>query len=377
MSENRVIVLASNTSWYLYNFRKSTIKALIFAGYKPLCIAPEDEYSKKLIELGAQFEASGMVGESTNPFTEISTFLNLILLLRRLKPKFVFNFTIKMNIYAGLVCRLLGIPYSNNVSGLGTAFLHPGLVYKVAQYMYGISNRHATTVFFQNEDDMHLFLERGLAFDKRATLLPGSGVDIQEYSFQPMVSSDDQLVFLMIGRVIADKGVKEFVEAARIVNKKVPGTRFLLMGSWKISNKSAFDETTIDTWVKEGVVEFLGHQADAKTWIYECDVVVLPSYREGMPRTILEAASCGRPSIVTDVPGCRQAVIHDETGWLCEVRSAESLAIRMLGCIQLGRPSLLPFGNRARKCVETKFSDKIVVNEYLRLLNTVYQKVRS
>jgi len=370
MKSKKNIFLSSNTSWYLYNFRKSTIVELINQGYKPVCIAPKDEYSEKLIGLGAEFISLSVEGKSTNPFKEVLVIFRIFKILLKYRPLFVFNFTIKMNIYFGLCCILLKIPYSNNVSGLGTAFLHKGFAYSIAKKMYGISNHLAKVVFFQNEDDLNLFANLRLADRKSSILLPGSGVDIKEFSYQPLNKENSFHTFIMIARVIGDKGVKEFVHASTMVADIYPETRFQILGDWDISNKSRFDESIIKGWQSTTNVEFLGHQENVKPWIYKSDVIVLPSYREGMPRTVLEAASCGRPAIVSDVPGCRHAIKPERTGWLCEVKSSRSLADKILFCIELSHSTLEEHGKLAREHIECNFSDELVINQYIKLLES-------
>ncbi|MEZ8700422.1 glycosyltransferase family 4 protein [Vibrio cyclitrophicus] len=371
MSKNKLVFLTSNTSWYLYNFRRSTILSLIERGYQPICIAPTDDYSQKLVALGAKFVALGVEGKSTNPLKELFVFFKMIKILKGYKPKFVFNFTIKMNIYVGLCCALLKIPFANNVSGLGTAFLHKGVAYSLAKRLYGLSNYFAKTVFFQNDEDRNLFNTLGLVNKEKTILLPGSGVNVTEYQYKRLSRESRTRTFLMIARVIADKGVREYVEAANAVQQEFPDTRFILVGDWNISNKSAFDESIINDWQENSAVEFMGHQDDVRSWIYKNDVVVLPSYREGMPRTILEAASCGRPAIVSDVPGCRHAIVAESTGWLCEVRSSESLATKMKETLLLSTDELEVFGQSARKHIEDNFSDVLVVNACMNVLNDI------
>ena len=371
MSNNKIVFLTSNTSWYLYNFRRSTIVSLIERGYQPVCLAPLDDYSEKLVTLGAQFVALGVDGKSTDPFKELFVFFKTIKILKNFKPDFVFNFTIKMNIYVGLCCALLRIPFANNVSGLGTAFLHKGIAYSLAKRLYGLSNHFAKAVFFQNDEDRNLLVKLGLVKKENTILLPGSGVDVLEYQYEKLCQDNQTRTFLMIARVIADKGVREYIEAANAVQKKFPNTRFILVGDWNISNKSAFDEQTINDWQQNSSVEFLGHQNNVRSWIYKSDVLVLPSYREGMPRTVLEAASCGRPAIVTDVPGCRHAIIEGATGWLCEVRSSESLAAKMKETLLMSTDELEEFGKRARKNIEDNFSDVLVVNACIKVLNGI------
>jgi glycosyltransferase involved in cell wall biosynthesis len=361
------VVITSNTSWYLLKFRKGTILQLLASGYRVVCLAPRDSYSSKLEALHVEFLPLPLEGKSINPAQELRSLSFIYSAIKQLRPAFVFNHTIKLNLYVGLSCRLLDIPYSNNVSGLGTAFLHEGLAYKLARKLYGLTNSGARTVFFQNEEDRDVFLKLGLVGEGTIALLPGSGIDLDAYAFTTFPKSRP-LVFLMIARLIADKGVREFVNAARIVSAAGENARFILVGPGGISNKSAISDAEVEGWVTEGVIEYVGNQDDVIPWLEQSHVLVLPSYREGMPRTVLEAASIGRPAIVSDVPGCRQSVVDGETGWYCQVRDADSLSERMLHVLKLSCEELEQFGLRARKRVEEKFSEKLVIDRYLECL---------
>jgi glycosyltransferase involved in cell wall biosynthesis len=367
----RTVLITSNTSWYLLKFRKGTIQRLLAEGYHVVCLAPEDAYSVKLEELGAEFIAVPLEGKSIGPLLELKSLLAIYCIVRKLKPAFVYNHTIKMNLYVGLSCRLLDVPYSNNVSGLGTVFLHKGLAYRLAQKLYGYTNSGAKTVFLQNEEDRDTFLELKLVTEDKAVLLPGSGIDLNAYAFSP-VPETKPFTFIMIARLIADKGVREYVDAARTVIAVCTtdeNLRFILVGPGGISNASAIGDDEVARWNTQGVVEYVGNQDDVIPWIEQSHVLVLPSYREGMPRTVLEAASIGRPAIVTDVPGCRQSVVDGETGWYCEVRDVESLAVSMLRVVDLPREELERFGVRARHRVEERFSEELVISRYLECLS--------
>lgn len=333
-------------------------------------MAPPDEWSGELEALGARFIPLPMNAAGTNPLAELGLMLRARRLLRAERPDFLFNFTIKMNLYFGLSARMLGIPYANNVSGLGTAFIHDTPVYRAVQRLYGVSNRGARRVFFQNSEDRDLFLARDLAPSQRITLLPGSGVDVQRFAFTPMPdgAGEGALHFLMISRLIGDKGVREFVAAARTVKAQYPECRFTLLGPSGVSNRTAVTDAELSQWREQAIVDLPGEQRDVLPSLQTCHVLVLPSYREGMPRTVLEAAAVGRPAIVTDVPGCRHAVVPDQTGWLCEVRSAESLAERMIQVIESSRRQpewLAGFGERAAERVRREFDERIVVQAYL------------
>ena len=228
---NSTVVITSNTSWYLLKFRKGTILRLLAKGYRVVCLAPLDPYSEKLEDLGAEFISVPLEGKSVGPVREFKSLLAIYFIVRKLKPAFVYNHTIKMNLYVGLSCRLLGVPYSNNVSGLGTVFLHKGLAYYLAQKLYGFTNGGAQTVFFQNEEDRNTFLDLGLVVEDKTALLPGSGIDLKAYAFKPIPEAKP-FVFIMIARLIADKGVREYVDAARTVRAGAAGEkpRFILVG---------------------------------------------------------------------------------------------------------------------------------------------------
>jgi glycosyltransferase involved in cell wall biosynthesis len=359
------IVFLSNTTWSLYNFRRSTIAALAERGYEVVCVAPADEYGEHLQrELGVQHYDWPLRGASINPLRELWAIVALTRLLIRLRPRFVFNFTVKGNIYGGLVCGLLGVPYANNVSGLGTAFLHDRALFRVVRHLYGRANCRARRVFFQNPDDRRLFTSRGLAAAAATVQLPGSGVDLAHFQPQPLPARPP-FVFLMLARLLGDKGVREFVAAARLLRARGFAVRAIVVGGMADGNKSGIRASELEQWLSEGVVEVWGHQRDVRPFIRACHVVVLPSYREGLPRSVLEAAACCRPALVSNVPGCRHAVADGETGWVVRPRDAAALAERMQQILFLTDPELERMGAAARRFVERRFSDRIVIRATL------------
>ena len=365
------IVLCSNTSWYLYNFRKSTIRELQAQGYKVVCLSPQDDFSQRLEEeLGAEHVPLPMVGKSTGLVDELRSLLFIFQAFWRHKPVFVFNFTIKLNLYGGLACTVLRVPFANNISGLGTAFIHDSWLFRRVRQIYGWVNRRARHLFFQNEEDLALFRDAGLLGKTPMTLLPGSGVDLDHFAFQPLPKRAT-ITFVMIARLLGDKGVREYAAACRRLRETGVTARFLLVGPLGVSNHSAVSEVEVADWQGEGVLEYLGATDDVRPVIAESHVLVLPSYREGMPRTVLEAAAMGRPAIVTDVPGCRQAVVDGETGWLCQVRDAESLASCMTACLDMSYEQLAVAGRAARRRIESDFDERIVIQAALDCLDSV------
>ncbi|WP_414430019.1 glycosyltransferase family 4 protein [Alcanivorax sp. IL3] len=361
------VLLSSNTSWYLYNFRKSTIRALLDEGHEVICLSPLDEFSHRLeSELGALHIALPMDGKSTGLFVELVSVFFIWKTLRRYRPSFVFNFTIKLNLYCGLACISQRIPFANNISGLGTAFIHDSWLFRRVRQLYGWVNRHARHLFFQNDEDLAVFRDSGLLGDTSFTLLPGSGVDLDYFAFQPLPKG--VVTFVMIARLLGDKGVREYAAACRFLKQRQASVRCLLVGPLGVSNHSAISEDEVARWHEEGILDYRGQTDDVRPLIAESHVLVLPSYREGMPRTVLEAAAMGRPAIVTDVPGCRHAIDVDKTGWLCEPRNSDSLASQMLTVAATKLDSLQRSGDAARQRMETSFSELRVVRAYLECL---------
>jgi glycosyltransferase involved in cell wall biosynthesis len=230
-----------------------------------------------------------------------------------------------------------------------------------------VALRRSHRVFFHNDDDRNLFLAQRLVAPAQAAVIPGSGVDLKRFVASPLPSKADGLTFLFIGRLLREKGVGEFVEAAGMVREQVPTARFRILGPTDQGPRGVRSDQ-LDRWVRDGVVDYLGTAADVRPAIGAADCVVLPSYREGMPRVMLEAAAMGRPLIAVDVPGCRQIVRDGETGFLAEVRSASSLADKMLDLIRLDSKARAEMGRCARRVAEAELSEELVERAYLEAL---------
>nr|WP_228259028.1 glycosyltransferase family 4 protein [Marinobacter sp. JH2] len=363
-----VIFLTSNTSWYLYNFRASTIQALREQGNRVICLSPPDDFSQRLVdELGAEHVALPLDGKSTGAVQELRSLRFIWAVMRRYRPDFVFNFTVKMNIYCGLVCALQKVSFANNISGLGTAFIHDSWLFRRVRQVYGLVNRRARRLFFQNEEDLSVFRDKGLLGDTPYTLLPGSGVDLQRFQASPLPACGP-FTFIMVARLLGDKGVREYADACRQLKAEGLDVRCLLVGPLGVSNRTAISEQDVRQWQADNIVDYHGATDDVRPLIEQAHVLVLPSYREGMPRTVLEAAAMGRPAIVTDVPGCRHAIEPEVTGWLCEVRSAGSLAEQMRRVVNMSVSELEEAGSAARERMEARFSEEVVVQAYLECL---------
>lgn len=366
-----VVFLTSNTSWYLYNFRASTIQALREQGNRVICLSPPDDFSRRLVdELGAEHIALPLDGKGTGAVQELRSLRFIWMVMRRYRPDFVFNFTVKMNIYCGLVCALQKIPFANNISGLGTAFIHDSWLFRRVRQVYGLVNRRAQRLFFQNEEDFSVFRNAGLLGSVPVTLLPGSGVNLKRFAFSPLPQGKP-VTFLMIARLLGDKGVREYAQAAALLQARHIPARCVLLGQLGVSNRTAITRDEVQQWQHNGVLDYQGETNDVRPFIRHAHALVLPSYREGMPRTVLEAAAMGRPAIVTDVPGCRHAIEPGVTGWLCEVRSAESLAAQMQRFVEMDPADRQAAGDAARRRMEAHFSEDVVVRAYLDCLENM------
>lgn len=364
-------MLAANSCWNIVNFRRPLLEALAAAGYRLLVVAPEDGYSAQLAALGAEFVPIRLASSGLSPLADARLIADYARLLRVHRPAALLGFTVKPNIYASLAARGTGVRVINNISGLGTAFLRPGPLQRLVSALYRAALSRSAIVFFQNPDDRALFLNRRLVRAGQARLLPGSGIDLVRFAPRPRPGAEGEgLRFLLIARMLWDKGVGDYVEAARLLRPAHPAARFALLGPVGADNRSAVPRATIDRWVAEGVIEYVGETDDVRPAIAAADCVVLPSYREGLPRSLIEAAAMARPAIASDVPGCRQAVVEGVTGFLCAPRSADALAAAMARMIALDTAARKKMGAAAREMAERAFDQKLVVRAYLDALAT-------
>lgn len=360
------IVISSNTSWYIYNFRKNTILSLISCGYKVIAICPRDEYSEKIHELGCEFIHLDIDQGGTNPIKDINTFINFLIVYSKVKPSVVLNFTPKNNIYSTLAAKFCNAKVINNIAGLGMVFINESLTAKLARILYKISQRKADKIFFQNEDDKKLFLDNKLVDESITERIPGSGVDLTRFTLQS--ADDDGVVrFLLIARMLYDKGVGHYVESARILKAKYGDTvEFQLLGFVGVKNPSAVTELEMKAWVDEGVVNYLGTSDCVEEVISQIDCMVLPSfYREGVPKSLLEAGAMGKPIVTTDNVGCRETVDDGINGFLCETRSTVSLVDALEKIIQMTHEDRLIMGKASRAKIEREFNEQIIINTYL------------
>lgn len=371
------ILMTVNAAWNIWNFRRPLVEALLTDGHSVTVLAPLDDSVADLQRIGCRFRPLEMNVKGLNPVEDLKLQRTLKRIFKEEQPDAILSFTIKNNIFGARAARAACVPFVPNVTGLGTAFLSGGLLQTIAEQLYRRAFDKLPVVFFQNEDDRGLFLDRKLVRKEQARLLPGSGIDLVRFAQVEMPSADAPPVFLMIARLLRDKGVNEFVEAARQIKARHPNARFQLLGATGSENRTAIDTATVEAWVAEGVVEYLGTTNDVRPTIAAASCVVLPSYREGAPRTLIEAAAMARPLIATDVPGCRAVVDHDVSGFLCEVRSAASLATAMESFLALSSDARTAMGKAGRAKMEREYDQALVVAAYREALAVLTGKGRG
>lgn len=359
------ILLTGNSSFILSNFRAGLIRALIADGHRLSALAPEDDHAADLRGLGCRVVPLRIDRTGTNPAAEAALLARVFRALRRERPDAVLSYTIKNNIYGALAANRLGIPFLPNVTGLGTAFTGPGMLNRVVLTLYRRAFRELPVVFFQNDADMATLTGAGIVAPGRARLLPGSGVDLDAFAPAPLPERGTGVTFVLMARMLWDKGVGEYVEAARRIRATRPEIRFQLVGPTDDANPAAIDAATVAGWAAEGAVDYLGTVADVRPVIAGADCLVLPTYyREGTPRSLLEAGAMARPAIATDAPGCRDVVADGETGYLCAPRDVDSLTAALTRMIDDGPARRAAMGRAARARVARLYDEAHVIAAY-------------
>lgn len=364
------ICIVVNSAWNIYNFRAGLIRSLQKSNHEIITVAPDDGYVKHLQKLGCRHRNIQIENKGNNPIKDFWLFLQLFCIYLVEKPHVVLHYTIKPNIYGTLAAAVLKIPSINNVTGLGTTFLHDNLTAKIAHWLYRFAFRFAQVVFFQNPDDRQVFVERRLVKPEITDLLPGSGIDTNK--FRPSQSPKNKVfTFLLIARILYDKGILEYVEAIRILRRKNIQARFWLLGKIETSAGLGIPPSEVAAWEAEGLLEYLGTADNVIPIIRRADCVLLPSYREGTPRTLLEAASLGKPIIATNVPGCRETVQHGFNGFLCKVKDPADLADKMEQIMKADEVTRRKMGQNSRRLAVERFDQRIVIRKYQQALASI------
>lgn len=352
------IVIISHYSKSLINFRGDLIRAMIELGHEVICLGPEAGYKQPLQELGADYLQIPLHRTGLNPLKDVKTLFSLRKVLKEIKPDIVFSYTVKPIVYGSIAAHMAGVRRMYAlISGLGYVFIgqtfKQRLLTQIVAFLYRQGLKYNQVVFFQNPDDLHLFVSKSIVpKTAKPVLVNGSGVNIEKFAFAPPKLSS--VTFLLIARLIKDKGILEYVESARLLKQKYPDAKFQLLGPLDI-NPAAITQEQLERWTKEGIIEYLGKTNDVRPYIADASVFVLPSfYREGTPRSVLEAMSMGRPIITTDAPGCRETVIDGKNGFLVPVKDVDSLKSAMEKFI-LNPDLIVQMGKQSRIIAEEKY----------------------
>lgn len=360
------VLMLGNHEIVIYNFRKELIERMIQEGYEVYVALPYGPKVELLKEMGCKFVDTPINRRNTNPFEDLKVFLNYIKVLREVKPDVVLTYTVKPNVYGGIACRIKKIPYICNVTGLGSGYLNGGIVQKVVQILSKLAFRKANKVFFQNTADRDLLVQQGVVKDNY-DLLPGSGVNLETYKVLPYPPKDQPINFNFVARVMKDKGIDEYLEAAKIIKKKYPNVIFNVIG---MIDQPHYEEI-LKKYEEDGIIKYHGFQTDMMPFIERCNCMINPSYTEGMSNVLLENAACGRPLIASNIPGCKEIIDEGKNGYKFNVKKIDDLVEKIEIFINKNYKNKIEMGLYGREKVKKEFDRQIVVDKYINIIKKV------
>jgi len=362
------IILFANSDWFLYNYHLSLAAFLKKEGHEVILLSPGGSYVKFLEQAGLEWRDFPLSRKGMNPIQEIRTIYRLRKVMKDIQPDVLHNFTLKSVLHGSLATKGLAVGKTiNTITGLGYLFINNNFFVRIIREFIKISLRFAlkgTTVVFLNKEDRQFYLEQKIISEEQAFIINGAGVDTKKYC--PADKTDEQFNIIFPARLLKDKGIYEFIEAARIVKKHHAQAQFILVGSVDKGNPSSVTSEEIKAWQKEGIIEWWGWQKDMVKVYHRAFLVCLPSYREGLATSLLEAAACGVPIIATDVPGCREVVRHNETGFLVPARDAKALAGSIIYLLD-HQDLLVGMGLKGRELIINKYSQERINAETYKL----------
>ena len=368
--KGKKIAVIENGLISTYTMREGLMMHLLKVGCDVYILTHTNRFVPQVEKMGLKVINIG--SGNLNPIKVTKYIYNLRKALKKIKPDVCLTFSIRPAIWGNLITRQLKIPTITNITGVGPLFTSKNIVYRTARRLYRNALSKTKKVFFQNFDDMNLFIERKFVKSSIAERIPGSGIDFKKFSPIILKERDSHsFIFLFIGRLIKDKGIFEYINVARIIRKKYPNAVFNVMGPFWTQNlkKNTITHTQLQHWIDEGVIDYLGEKKDVRKFIAEADCIVLPSYREGTSNTLLEAASMEKPAITTNATGCKEIVSDNVTGFLCNVRDELDLADKMEKMILLPAEERKEMGRKARQKIIKEYDKQIVIQAYLRAIH--------
>lgn len=358
------ILILANNDMGLYKFRKELLAELLKENQVHIAL-PNGEYVSKMKKMGAIFHPVDINRRGKNILQEIRLFQHYIKLIRKLRPVVVLTYTVKPNIYGGVACRFLHIPYIPNITGLGTEIESGNAFSNVLVLLYKMALKKAECIFFQNKSNREFFVRRGFRH-RNMKLLPGSGVNLDEHCFEEYPPEGDEVIFLFVGRLMRDKGVLELIGATKNLRKKHQNIKVRLVGYCEEDFKEELEKQNAAQYV-----EFCGVQDDVHSFMKECHAVVLPSYHEGMANVLLEGAACGRPVLASNVPGCKETFDEGESGFGFQAGNVRELEKAMERFIHLDYQKKMEMGKAGRLKMEKEFNRKIIINKYKKAIKSI------
>ncbi|XTR37221.1 glycosyltransferase family 4 protein [Paraclostridium tenue] len=362
----KVLILA-NHAITISLFRTELVEAMINEGYEVYISSPYGEQLEYFIELGCKLIETPVDRRGTNPKNDFKLLLKYNGILKDINPNVVLTYTVKPNLYGGIACRLNKVPYIPNVTGLGSGFINGGIIQRIVKQLSKISFKKAHKVMVQNSEDLNTLVANNLVRDDNYELIPGSGVNLNKYKVLDFPDKEDPIEFNFIGRVMKDKGIEEFLEAAKEIKSKYHEVKFNIIG---MIDQNEYKEI-IDKYQKEDIIRYYGFQKDTIKFIKNSTCTINPSYAEGMSNVLLESAACGRPIIASDIPGCREIINNNINGYTFEVKNTKDLTKKIEKIISLKYEERLKMGLAGRLKVENEFDRKIVVEKYINEMNKI------
>lgn len=357
-----IILVIANNDIGLYKFRKELLQKLIDDGNEVYISLPNGNLVQPMVDMGCKFIETAVDRRGINPVTDLKLFLNYRKMIGKVKPDFIITYTIKPNVYAGIVSAIKHKKYAINITGLGTAFQKQGIFLKLIVMLYKFACKKAHTVIFENCENMKLFLDYRIVKEEQCLLNAGAGVNLEEYPFEEYPPTD-KIRFLFVGRIMQEKGIDELFDAAKRIKREYDNVEFDVVGMYEDNY-----EETVNRLVYDGIINFYGYQQDVKPFVKQSHCFVLPSWHEGMANTNLECGAMGRPIITSNIHGCLEAVVDGKTGYLVEKKNANDLYEKIKRFIELPYDEKVKMGQASHDHIAEVFDKKKVVSDTISVL---------
>lgn len=357
------ILILANSDIGLYNFRKEIIQGLIDEDYEVHISLPNGPHIKKLIDIGCIFHETLVDRRGVNPLVDLKLIFNYLKIIKSIKPHLILTYTIKPNLYGGLVSRILNFKYATNITGIGTVFQKESILKKIIVLLYRFSLKNSEVLVFQNSENLLVFQNNKIK-GKNTTLVPGSGVNLVDFPYTPIIKKTE-INFLFIGRLMKEKGINEYLYVAK--EMQYEEAKFHIVGPIE---EPSF-EKIIQQYNAEEIIMYHGFQKDVKKFIKKSDCLINPSHHEGMSNVLLEAGSIGRPLIASNISGCKEIIDDSINGYLFNVKDEENLLKVVKKFLKLTNVELEKMSKASRRKIEVEFDRNIIIKEYIDFTNTI------